>query len=429
MKRKHIIKHPKIRNPVEALANTRHEFGEHGGVNMSIEASTTFTAMHPNILSEMFTGELGPDKGGCYLYGRHFNPTVYNLSKQLAALEGTQSAYCTASGMAAISGVVFQLCNAGGHIVASNTVYGGTYALMHDFLPLKANITTTFVDISDLDAVEDAITPETRVLYAESIANPTLRVADIPALAEIAHSHDIKLVVDNTFSPLLLSPKQLGADIVVHSMTKFIGGSSDHISGVICGDRDFIHQLMDLHTGSLMLLGPTMDPQTAFNLNLRIPHLPLRMAEHGKRAQLFAERLQALGLAVNYPGLPEHPDHELIDDLHCPDYGYGGILTLDMHTEERANELMDMLQNDYRFGYMAVSLGYFDTLMSCSGSTTSSEMTDEDKASAGISPGLVRMSVGFTGTAEQRWSQMRTALERLGVVGSASPHRGSEEVA
>jgi methionine-gamma-lyase len=411
-----VVRHPTIKNPVETLANTRHEFGEHGGVNMSIEASTTFTAMHPDILTDMFHGDRGPDKGGCYLYGRHFNPTVYALSRQLAALEGTESAYCTASGMAAISGVLLQLCNSGDHIVSSNTVYGGTYALMHDFLPLKAGIGTTLVDIIDLDAVEAAITDKTRVIYTESIANPTLRVADIPALADIAHRHGIKLVIDNTFSPLLLSPKQLGADIVVHSMTKFIGGASDHISGAICADKEFINQLMDLHTGSLMLLGPTMDPQTAFNLNLRIPHLPLRMAEHGKRAQMFAERLQELGLAVNYPGLPEHPDHELISDLHCADYGYGGILTLDMGTEELANQLMDMLQNDYRFGYMAVSLGYFDTLMSCSGSTTSSEMTEEDKTEAGISPGLVRMSLGFTGTAEQRWRQMRTALERLGVV-------------
>ncbi len=426
---RHIIRHPKIKDPVETLANTRHEFGEHGGVNMSVEASTTFTAMHPDILSEMFTGHLGPDKGGCYLYGRHFNPTVYALSKQLAALEGTESAYCTASGMGAISGVLFQLCNAGDHIVSSNTVYGGTYALMHDFLPRKAGITTSLVDINDLEAVENAIGENTRVIYAESIANPTLRVADIPGLAEIAHRHDIKLVIDNTFSPLLLSPKQLGADIVVHSMTKFIGGASDHIAGAICADKDFIHQLMDLHTGSLMLLGPTMDPQVAFNINLRIPHLSLRMAEHGKRAQLFAERLQALGLAVNYPGLPEHPDHELISNLHCADYGYGGILTLDMGTEEAANELMDMLQNDYRFGYMAVSLGYFDTLMSCSGSTTSSEMTDKDKSAAGISPGLVRMSVGYTGTTEQRWRQLLSALERLGAVKKVQGHHPGEEVA
>jgi len=414
--RPNVLKHPKVKNPVETLANTRHEFGEHGGVNMSIEASTTFTAMHPDILSDMFHGEKGPDQGGCYLYGRHFNPTVYSLSRQLAALEGTEAAYCTASGMAAISATLIQLCNAGDHIVSSNTVYGGTYALMHDMLPVKNNITTSMVDITDLEAVEAAITNKTRVLYAESISNPTLRLADIPALSEIAHRHDLKLVIDNTFSPLILSPRQLGADIVVHSMTKFIGGASDHIAGAICADKAFILELMDLHTGALMLLGPTMDPQVAFDISLRIPHLSLRMAEHGKRAQLFAERLKTLGLRVSYPGLPEHPDHERFSELHCADYGYGGILALDMGTEEASNQLMDMLQNDYHFGYMAVSLGYFDTLMSCSGSTTSSEMTDEDKTQAGISPGLLRMSLGYTGTTEQRWNQLLKALERLGVV-------------
>jgi methionine-gamma-lyase len=426
-----VVRHPKPKNPVETLANTRHEFGEHGGVNMSIEASTTFTAMHPDILADMFHGDKGPDQGGCYLYGRHFNPTVYNLSRQLAALEGTESAYCTASGMAAIAGTLLQLCDAGDHIVSANTIYGGTYALLHDFLPAKAGITTSLVDINDLDAVEAAITPKTRVIYAESIANPTLRVADIPALADIAHRHGLKLVIDNTFSPLILSPKQLGADVVVHSMTKFIGGASDHIAGVICADKEFILHLMDLHTGALMLLGPTMDPQVAFNINLRIAHLPLRMTEHGRRAQLFAERLQGLGLDVNYPGLPEHPDHARMSELHCSDYGYGGILTLDLGSEERANALMDMLQNDYRFGYMAVSLGYYDTLMSCSGSTTSSEMTEEDKAVAGISPGLVRMSVGFTGTAEQRWRQLHSALERLGLVqaGSGRGPKGARQFA
>jgi len=417
MKRtRNILKHPKIKNPVETLANTRHEFGEHGGVNMSVEASTTFTAMHPNILTEMFHGEKGPDKGGCYLYGRHFNPTVYSLSRQLAALEGTEAAYCTASGMAAISATLIQLCNSGDHVVSANTVYGGTYALLHDLFPAKNNITTTLVDITDLAAVEAAIRDNTRVIYAESIANPTLRLANIPALSEIAHRHGLKLVIDNTFSPLILSPRQLGADIVVHSMTKFIGGASDHIAGAICADKAFILQLMDLHTGALMLLGPTMDPQVAFDISLRIPHLSLRMAEHGRRAQLFAERLRKLGLNVTYPGLEEHPDHALFGELHCPDYGYGGILALDMGTEAAANELMDMLQNDYHFGYMAVSLGYFDTLMSCSGSTTSSEMTEEDKSTAGISPGLLRMSLGYTGTTEQRWRQMHSALARLGMV-------------
>jgi methionine-gamma-lyase len=406
----------KHRNPVETLASARHEFGEHGGVNMSVEASTTFTVMHSSTMPDIFGGKKGPEKGGCYLYGRHFNPTVYTLGKQLAALEGTEAAYCTASGMSAISATLLQLCDANDHIVSSNTVYGGTYALMHDLLPPKTGISTTLVDITDLDAVEAAITDRTRVIYTESVANPTLRVADIPRLSAIARRHGIKLVVDNTFSPLVLSPIKLGADIVVHSMTKFINGASDYIAGAICADAAFIQEMMDLHTGMLMILGPTMDPQVAFNINLRIPHLPLRMTEHSKRTQLFAERLQDLGMTVSYPGLAAHPDHELMSELHCPDYGYGGILTLDMGTVDKANELLDLLQNEYQFGYVAVSLGYFDTLMSCSGSSTSSEMTDEDKAAAAISQGLVRLSIGYTGTIEQRWNQMEEALRRVGAI-------------
>jgi len=406
----------KHRNPVETMANTRHEFGEHGGVNMSVEASTTFTVMQSNTMPEIFGGEKGPDQGGCYLYGRHFNPTVYNLGKQLAALEGTEAAYCTASGMSAISATLMQLCDAGDHIVSSNAVYGGTYALMHDLLPPKTGIETTLVDITDLQAVENAITDRTRVIYTESLANPTLRVADIPGLSAIAKRHGVQLVVDNTFSPLILSPKQLGADIVIHSMTKFISGASDFIAGAVCADAAFIQQLMDLHTGMLMVLGPTMDPQVAFNISLRIPHLPLRMTEHGRRTLIFAERLQALGLTVNYPGLTTHPDHNLINELYCADYGYGGVLTLDLGTQEAANELLDLLQNKYHFGYVAVSLGYFDTLMSCSGSSTSSEMTDEDKQAACISPGLIRMSIGYTGTIEQRWTQLFEALQQVGAI-------------
>ena len=407
----------KNRNPVETLANTRHEFGEHGGVNMSVEASTTFTVMHSNTMPEIFGGKKGPDQGGCYLYGRHFNPTVYALGKQLAALEGTEAAYCTASGMSAISATLMQLCDAGDHIVSSNAVYGGTYALMHDLLPPKTGITSSLVDITDLAAVEAAITPRTRVIYTEGMANPTLRVADIPRLSVIARRYGIKLVVDNTFSPLIMSPIKLGADIVVHSMTKFISGASDYIAGAICADAEFIQQLMDLHTGMLMILGPTMDPQVAFNLNLRIPHLSLRMIEHGRRTQVFAERLHALGIKVSYPGLADHPDHALMSQLHCPEYGYGGVLTMDMGTVEHADELLDLLQNEYQFGYVAVSLGYFDTLMSCSGSSTSSELTDEDKIAAHISPGLVRLSIGYTGSLEQRWTQMSEALKRVGLPG------------
>ncbi len=399
------------RNPIEALAHLRHEFGEHGGVNMSIEASSTFTVMDPHTMPEMFQGRKGPENAGCYLYGRHFNPTVYNLGRQLAALEGTEGAYCTASGIGAIAATLMAICRSGDHIVSSDTVYGGTYALLHNFLSHKAGVTTRFVDITDLDAVRAAITDDTRVLYTESVSNPTLRVADIPRLADIAREAGLQLVVDNTFSPLILSPAALGADIVVHSITKFISGMSDVIAGAVCGSHDFIEQLMDLHCGSIMLLGPTMDPKVASEISLRIPHLPLRMAAHGERALALAERLESTGVDVCYPGLSQHPDHALFDDLRCPEYGYGGVLTIDLGDEETANQLMSSLQNKYRFGFMAVSLGYFDTLMSCSGSSTSSEMTDEDKLTAGISPGLVRMSIGYTGTLEQRWGQLLGALE------------------
>jgi len=403
------------RDPIKDLAHLRHEFGEHGGVNMSIEASSTFTVLDPETMPELFQGRSGPDKG-CYLYGRHFNPTVYNLGRQMAALEGTEAGYCTASGMGAIAAVLLNLCNEGDEIVSSNTVYGGTYALMHDFLPAKCGIRTHFVDITDPGAVKAAITERTRLVYTESVSNPTLRLANMPKLAGIAHARGIPLVVDNTFSPLMLSPAALGADVIVHSITKFISGASDVIAGAVCGTDEFIAELMDLHTGPLMLLGPTMDPNVAAAISLRIAHLSLRMTAHGERALALATRTHELGLDVGYPGLPDHPDHALFDELRCPEYGWGGIFTIDVGDEHKANEFMAHLQNDQRFGYMAVSLGYFDTLMSCSGSSTSSEMTDEDKEFAGISPGLVRISVGYTGTLEQRWAQLHAALKETGLV-------------
>jgi len=403
-------------DPIQAFAELRHEFGEHGGVNMSVEASTTFTVIDPTTMPEIFQGHLGPEVGGCYLYGRHFNPTVYSLGRQIAAYEGAEAGYCTASGLSAIAATVMQVCNSGDHVVASRTVYGGTYALLNDYLPAKAGVNTTFVDVADLDAVEAAFTGRTRLLYCESMSNPTLRVADIPRLAAIARRHGALLVVDNTFTPLIIAPIQLGADVVVHSLTKFMNGASDHIAGAVCGTTAFITQLMDLHTGSLMLLGPTMDPQVAFDISLRLPHLGLRMAEHSRRALEIARRLQEAGLPVVYPGLGSHPDHALLETLANPDFGAGGVLSLDLGSRDRAFEFMGRLQNEHRFGLMAVSLGYSETLMSCSAASTSSEMPDEELVRAGIAPGLVRLSIGYTGTLEQRWSQLQSVLQAMGMM-------------
>ncbi|XP_027345926.1 methionine gamma-lyase-like [Abrus precatorius] len=400
-------------DPAAALASVRHEFGEHGGVNMSVEASATFTVMEPDTLRRMFAGELGPDND-FFIYSRHFNPTVLNLGRKMAALEGTEAAYCTASGMSAISSVLLQLCSFGGHVVASSALYGGTHALLSHFFPRTCNITTTFVDISDLEAVENAIVEgKTKVLYFESVANPVLKVANIPELCRVGHKKGVTVVVDNTFAPMVVSPACLGADVVVHSISKFISGGADIIAGAVCGPASLVNSMMDLQQGALMLLGPTMNAKVAFELSERIPHLGLRMKEHCHRALVFATRLKKLGLKVIYPGLEDHPQHELLKSIANKEYGYGGLLCIDMETEERANRLMNILQNYAQFGFMAVSLGYYETLMSCSGSSTSSEMNEEEQRLAGISPGLIRMSVGYIGTVEQKWAQLEKALARF----------------
>jgi methionine-gamma-lyase len=214
---------------------------------------------------------------------------------------------------------------------------------------------------------------------------------------------------------MVATPANLGADIVVSSMTKFINGASDVIAGVICASRDFIYKLMDLHTGRVMLLGPTMDPRIAYDIIQRLPHLAIRMREHCKRAMAIAERLHKIGAPVVYPGLPSHPQNDLIKSMVNQGYGYGGMLTVDCGTKEKAEELMSILQNKERFGLIAVSLGYYDTLMSCSGSSTSSEIPPEDQAKIGLSPGLVRMAIGYTGSLGARLEQIERAVRVVGL--------------
>ena len=379
-------------NPEQALLNARREFGEHGGVAPSVSRSATFTVMHPDTMPEIFEGLKGPEEGGCFLYSRHFNPTVDVLSRYLAAMEGTQAAVCTASGMSAISCALLQVCKSGDHIVASETIYGG---------------------ITDLEAVKSAITRDTRVIFTETMGNPTLNIADIPALSTEAHDKKIKLIVDNTFSPMIFSPHGLGADVVVYSLTKYINGASDLIGGAICGESQFIQELMNLHTGRVMLLGPTMDPRVAFDVIQRLPHLTIRIREHGLRAIAMAQMLKAMAVKVIYPGLKDHPQHQLAKQLGNAGYGFGGILAIDCGSSEKAEALMEVLQNEEKFGLIAVSLGYFDTLISCSGSSTSSEIDLEDQQKMGLSPGLLRIALGYTGNLDIRLEQMKRAVEKV----------------
>ena len=166
-----------------------------------------------------------------------------------------------------------------------------------------------------------------------------------------------------------------------------------------------------------MLLGPTMDPRTAFDVIQRLPHLAIRMREHGRRAMVIAAHLEQLGVKVTYPGLASHPQHALVNQILNQGFGFGGMLTIDCGDQQKAEQLMRVLQNDQKFGYIAVSLGYFDTLLSCSGSSTSSEIPPEDQCKMGLSPGLVRISIGFTGSLEERLQQIENAVRSVGLVG------------
>jgi len=378
-------------HPAQNLRNIQH-FGEEGGVVPVIDHASTSTFLHPDDMEKVFNGELT----GCYLYSRHQNPTVKAFSDKFAAMEGMEAAFGTASGMSAIYTVLSQLLLDGGDIVSSNTIYGGTYALLANIFS-KRGINTTFVDPTDLEGFKNAITKKTKVIYVETMSNPLLRVADIKLLSKLAKKNNIKLVVDNTFTPLIISPKVLGADIIIHSCTKYISGASDLIAGVICSDQDFINELIDVNTGMCMLSGPVMDPQIAYRLYERLDHLPLRIKAHSQAAESLAKFLMEKGVeGIVYPGLDNHPEKKLFDSLRNPAYGYGGMITLDCGNLERAIKLARSLQEN-KFGLFAVSLGFSRTLMSCPAASTSSEIPIEEREKTGLKEGLLRLSIGCTG--------------------------------
>lgn len=385
-------------------------FGEFGGVNPSISDSSTYTFLSAKTMFDTFEG----NAEGCYLYSRHSSPMNLYLAQALAKLENTEAANVTASGMGAITSVLMQVCKSGDHIISSRTIYGGTYAFMKNFLP-PFNIQTTFVDINNFASVENSITENTKIIYCESVSNPLLEVADLRKLSEICKRHNLKLIVDNTFSPLSISPKLLGADIVIHSLTKFINGSSDTVGGVYCGTQEFINDTKNVNNGACMLLGPTMDSLRSASILKNLRTLHIRMKQHSYNAMYLAQRFEEDGLRVSYPGLKSHKNHELMKTMMHEEYGFGGLLTLDAGTTDKANELMELMQQE-NLGYLAVSLGFYKTLFSCSGSSTSSEIPEEERAAMGISDGLIRFSIGLDHDIERTYEKMRECMLKTGVL-------------
>ena len=395
--------------PANALQDLQF-FGEFGGVNPSISDSSTYTFMSAKTMLDTFEG----NAAGCYLYSRHSTPSNLYLGEALAAMEGTETANVSASGMGAITPVLLQLVGAGEHIVSSRTIYGGTYAFLKNFTP-RLGIATTFVDITKVDIVEAAITKNTKVLFCETVSNPLLEVADIKALSALAKKYKIKLVVDNTFSPLSISPVKLGADVVCHSLTKFINGTSDAVGGVACGTQEFIDDLRNVNDGASMLLGSTMYSLRAASILKNMRTLPIRMKQHSHNASFLAHQFEADGLKTVYPGLESHPSHQLFKSMMNTAYGFGGLLTIDVGSLEKANALMELMQQK-NIGYLAVSLGFYKTLFSAPGTSTSSEISEDEQKEMGLTDGLIRFSIGLDDDIESTYELMKSCMITLDIL-------------
>ncbi len=385
-------------------------FGEFGGVNPSISDSSTYTFLHAKTMMDTFEG----NAEGCYLYSRHSSPSNLNLGEALAAMEGTETANVAASGMGAITPTLMQLCNTGDHIVSSRTIYGGSYAFLKNFAP-KFGITTSFVDITSLEKIEAAINDNTKVIYCESVSNPLLEIADIPALAKMAKKHKVKLIVDNTFSPLSLSPVVLGADVVIHSLTKFINGSSDTVGGAVCGTQEFINSLRNVNDGASMLLGPVMDSLRSASVLKNMRTLHIRIKKHSENAMYLSEKFEKDGLKIIYPGLKSHPQYELYKTMNNEEYGFGGMLAFDVGSLKVADELMELMQHR-NLGYLAVSLGFYKTLFNAPGTGTSSEIPLEEQQKMGLTDGLIRFSIGLDNDIERTYQEMKKCMQEVGVL-------------
>ena len=353
-------------------------------VNVPIYASATFAVADAAELGELL--EFAREG---HSYSRYSNPTHQALEEALADLEGAEAALSTASGMAAIHAAVLANVESGDEILIPRAVYGGTIGLARAVLA-RSGIGHRTVDTSDADAVGNAIGRQTRVLWLETISNPTTAIEDVAALSELAHARGLTVVVDNTFaSPALANPLALGADLVVHSTTKYIGGHSDIIGGAIVGSTERVKAARQI----LINAGGNGSPWEAFLALRGIKTLGLRMERHSSNALVVASALEgAPGVAaVRYPGLRSHPQHELAGRV-LRDGMAGGMLALELEGGRPAGE---RFLERVRVAVHATSLGSVETLVSHPASSSHRQLADADLAAAGLSPGMVRVSIGL----------------------------------
>jgi cystathionine beta-lyase/cystathionine gamma-synthase len=353
-------------------------------VNVPIYATSTFEVSDAAELGDLL--EFG--RPG-HSYSRYSNPTHAALEAALAELEGGEMALSTASGMAAIHATIISILSSGDELVMPRAVYGGTLGLAHAVLePL--GIGHRMVDTTDADAVESALTPRTKLLWLETITNPTTAMADVTTLARLAHDHGALVVVDNTFaSPALANPLAWGADIVVHSTTKYVGGHSDLMGGAIIGSAKRVRAARHI----LINVGGNGSPWEAFLALRGLKTLALRMERHSSNALAVATALErASGISsVRYPGLASHPQHELACRVLRGGMA-GGMLAIELEGGRAHGE---RFLERVRVAVHATSLGSVETLVSHPASSSHRQLTDADLAAGGLGPGTVRVSIGL----------------------------------
>ena len=328
--------------------------------------------------------ELGRHKG--YEYARTQNPTRAALERNIAAIENGKAAYAFASGMAAI-GAIATMLKAGDHVVVTDNTYGGTFRLFDKVLS-KYQLSFTYVDTSRPELVEAAMRPETRLLFVETPTNPVMRLTDMTRAAEIAHTHDARLVVDNTFaSPIVQRPLDYGADLVVHSTTKYLNGHSDSVGGVVVAARDDDSDWLKFIQNAE---GAILSPFDSFLVLRGTKTLALRMAQHSANGLALAQFLASEPAVkkVYYPGLPTHPQHEL---ARRQMNGFGGMLTFDVGSFEAAKSVCNRVQ----LMALAESLGGVETLICHPASMTHASVPPERRAEIGLTDSMVRISVGI----------------------------------
>ncbi len=356
---------------------------EHGPVVPPIYQTSTFKFESAEHGGSLFKGE---QKG--YIYTRMQNPTVEAMEDTVAALEGGYKALGCASGMAAIHTVFAALLHAGDHVVCSKSVYGPTSTLLASVMS-NFNIATTFVNTSDIKKVEEAIKPNTKIIYIETPGNPTLETTDLELVSELARKNNIQVVVDNTFmSPVLQRPFEFGADIVVHSMTKFLNGHADVVAGIIVvKDKETYSHFRK----TLNQIGGVIDPFNSFLVHRGIKTLAIRMKKHSENAMKIADFLESHPKIdwVRYPGLKSFPNYDVAQKQHDAP---GGMISFELKGGLEAGKVV---MNNVKFCQLAVSLGGVETLIQHPASMTHLTMGKEARESAGITDGLVRLSVGI----------------------------------